>query len=134
MFIFRQFFAGMKKELEEAARVDGCNAFEIFWKIALPLSVPVLITVLLYSVIWHWNEYYTSAIYFLGEVKPISVMLRNLSASLVTDNISFAMASKDLLRTYLAAGALLTVLPPLVLYTFTQKYFVESIENTGLVG
>ena len=134
IFIFRQFFSGMQKSLEEAARVDGCNAFGIFIKIALPLSVPIIITVILYSVIWHWNEYYTSTIYFLGDVKPISVMLKNLSASLTTDNTSFVMQSKDLLRTYLAGGALLAIIPPLVLYVFTQKYFVESIENTGLVG
>ena len=125
---------GMKKELEEAARVDGCNAATIFIKIALPLSVPAIITVILYSVIWYWNEYYTATIYFLGDVKPISVMLKNLSSMLLTDNVSFVMQSTQLLRTYLAAGALLAVIPPLVLYIFTQRYFVESIENTGLVG
>ncbi len=134
IFIFRQFFSGMHKELEEAARVDGCNAFGIFFKIALPLSVPIIVTVILYSVIWHWNEYYTSTIYFLGDVKPISVMLRDLGAKLTTDDIGFVMQSKILLRTYLAAGALITIIPPLVLYIFTQRYFVESIENTGLVG
>lgn len=134
IFIFRQFFSGMHKELEEAARVDGCSAFGIFVKIALPLSVPVIITVLLYSVIWHWNEYYTSTIYFLGDVKPIAVMLKNLSSALATDNMNFLMHSAQSLRTYLAAGALLTIIPPLVLYIFTQKYFVESIETTGLTG
>lgn len=135
VFIFRQFFLGMRKELEEAARVDGCNAFMIFWRIAMPLSIPVIITVILYSVIWHWNEYYTSTIYFLGDVKPISVMLKELSSNLLNDNVTmFGMASKDLMRTYLAAGALLTVCPPLILYVFTQRYFVESIENTGIVG
>ncbi len=134
VFIFRQFFSGMHKELEEAARVDGCSAFGIYVKIALPLSIPIMITVMLYSVIWHWNEYYTSTIYFLGDVKPISVMLRNLAAALTTDNTAFIMHSAQLLRTYLAAGALLTIIPPLVLYIFTQRYFVESIETTGLTG
>ena len=134
IFIFRQFFSGMHKELEEAARVDGCSAFGIYLKIALPLSVPVIITVLLYSVIWHWNEYYTSTIYFMGDVKPIAVMLKNLSSALETDNMNFVMHSAQLLRTYLAAGALLTIIPPLILYIFTQKYFVESIETTGLTG
>lgn len=134
IFIFRQFFSGMHKELEEAARVDGCNAFGIFVKIALPLSIPVIITVLLYSVIWHWNEYYTSTIYFLGEIKPIAVMLKNLASALANDNTNFVMHSAQLMRTYLAAGALLTIIPPLVLYMFTQKYFVESIETTGLTG
>lgn len=134
IFIFRQFFSGMHKEIEEAAKIDGCNAFQIFVKIALPLSVPVFITVMLYSVIWHWNEYYTSTVYFLGDVKPLSVMLRDLSSALQNDNKDFVMHSAQLLRTYLAAGALLTIIPPLILYVFTQKYFVESIETTGITG
>lgn len=134
IFIFRQFFSGMHRELEEAARIDGCNAFQIFVKIAIPLSVPAVITVMLYSIIWHWNEYYTTAIYFLGDVKPIAVMLNNLSGSLINDNQDLLYQSATLLRTYLGAGALLTVTPVLVLYLFTQKYFVESIESTGLVG
>lgn len=134
IFIFRQFFSGMHRELEEAARVDGCNAFRIFVKIALPLSVPAIVTVILYSVVWHWNEYYTSTIYFLGEVKPISVMLKNLSSYILSDNSALILQSSVLLRTYLAAGALLTILPLLIFYIFTQRYFVESIESTGLVG
>lgn len=134
IFIFRQFYSGMHKELEEAARVDGCNAFGIFVKIAIPLSVPIMITVMLYSVIWHWNEYYTSTVYFLGDIKPVSVMLKNLSSALATDNTAFVMQSPQLMRTYLAGGALLTIIPPLILYVFTQKYFVESIETTGLTG
>lgn len=134
IFIFRQFFSGMHRELEEAARVDGCNAFGIYLRIAMPLSVPVIITVLLYSVIWHWNEYYTSTIYFMGDVKPVAVMLRNLASALATDNTDFVMHSAQLMRTYLAAGCLLTIIPPLILYIFTQRYFVESIETTGLTG
>jgi len=134
VFIFRQFFSGMHKELEEAAKIDGCSTFGIFVRIALPLSIPVFVTVLLYSVIWHWNEYYTSTVYFLGDVKPLAVMLKDLSSALETDNKDFVMHSAQLLRTYLAAGALLTIIPPLGLYVCTQKYFVESIETTGLTG
>ena len=134
IFMFRQFFGGMHKELEEAARIDGCNAFQIYYRIALPLSKPAIITVTLYSIIWHWNEYYTSSIYFLGDVKPLSVMLGNLSESLLMSDASLLLQSAALLRTYLAAGALLTILPVLLFYIFAQRYFVESIENTGLVG
>ena len=134
IFIFRQFFSGMHREIEEAARVDGCNALGIFIKMALPLSIPAVTTVTLFSVVWHWNEYYSSTIYFLGDVKPISVMLKNLSSLLLSDNSALIMQSADLLRTYIAAGTLLTILPLLIFYVFTQRYFVESIESTGLVG
>lgn len=134
IFMFRQFFSGMHKELEEAARIDGCNAFQIYYKIALQLSKPAITTVTLYSIIWHWNEFYTSSIYFLGDVKPLSVMLSYLSEMLLSDNSDLVMHSPILLRTYLAAGSLLTILPLLIFYIFAQRYFVESIENTGLVG
>ena len=134
IFMFNQFFSGMHKELEEAARIDGCNAFGIYYRIAIPLSKPAIITVILYSIVWHWNEYYTSSIYFLGEVKPLSVMLKNLANNLVNENIELILQSRALLRTYLAAGALLTILPLLIFYIFAQRYFVESIESTGLVG
>lgn len=134
IFMFNQFFSGMHKELEEAAKIDGCSAFGTYYKIAIPLSKPAIITVILYSIVWHWNEYYTSSIYFLGEIKPLSVMLKNLTNNLVNDNIELVLQSRELLRTYLAAGALLTILPLLIFYVFAQRYFVESIENTGLVG
>ena len=134
IFMFRQFFSGMHKELEEAARIDGCNAFQIYYRIAIPLSKPAIITVTLYSIIWHWNEFYSSTIYFLGEVKPLAVMLNNLAEALTTNNVDLILQSSALLRTYLAAGSLLTILPLLIFYIFAQRFFVESIENTGLVG
>lgn len=134
IFMFNQFFSGMHRELEEAARIDGCNAFGIYYRIAIPLSKPAIITVILYSIVWHWNEYYTSSIYFLGDIKPLSVMLKSLANNLVNNNIELILQSRTLLRTYLAAGALLTILPLLIFYIFAQRYFVESIENTGLVG
>lgn len=134
IFMFNQFFSGMHKELEEAARIDGCNAFRIYYRIAIPLSKPAITTVVIYSIVWHWNEYYTSSIYFLGDVKPLSVMLKNLTNNLVNNNIELILQSRTLLRTYLAAGSLLTILPLLIFYIFAQRYFVESIENTGLVG
>lgn len=134
IFMFRQFFSGIHKELEEAARIDGCNAFGIYYRVAIPLSKPAIITVTLYSIIWHWNEYYTSSIYFLGDVKPLSVMLSILSENLMMNDNSLIMHSASLMRTYLAAGSLLTILPILIFYIFAQRYFVESIESTGLVG
>lgn len=134
IFIFFQFFKGMHTELEEAARIDGCNSFQTYYRIAIPLSKPAITTVTLYSIVWHWNEFYTSSVYFLGDVKPLSVMLNNLAESLLNDNSSLVLQSTTLLRTYLAAGSLLTILPLLIFYVFAQRAFVESIENTGLVG
>lgn len=133
IFIFRQFFSGLSKELEEAASIDGCGAIRTFYKIMLPLAVPAFVTVLLFSVIWYWNDYYNSAIYFVSESKPLMVMLKNLSNALEIGGViggSTPLTS----RMYLQAGAFISILPLLIMYLFFQKFFTESIERTGIVG
>ena len=134
IFIFRQFFIGMPKELEEASYIDGCNAFSTFVRVMLPNSRSAFITVMLFSFIWHWNDYYSAAVYFIEGVKPLSVTLYNLQSLLSQADLGIGNTSPYLLRTYIQSGALLCVLPPLVLYIFTQRYFTESIERTGIVG
>lgn len=133
IFIFRQFFAGQPKDLEEAARIDGCGPFKTFLRIMVPLAGPAFVTVLLFSIVWHWNDYYSASIYFTSELKPISVMLQNLKNALFMGGISNGKTDYQL-RMYLMSGTLLSILPPLVLYIFTQRFFTESIERTGLVG
>lgn len=134
IFIFRQFFAGMPKDLEEAAMIDGCGAFRTFISIMLPLAKSALITVLLFSFVWHWNDYFQSSMYF-NDNQPVSVMLNQMQ-SLLQDAKIFNVVTNtpDEIRTYLQAGCLLTILPPLILYIFTQRFFTESIERTGIVG
>lgn len=134
IFIFRQFFSGMPKDLEEAARMDGCGYLKTYMRIILPLAGPAIITVMLFSFIWHWNDYFTSAMYFVGDLKPISVMLSNIDSLLRTSGNYGTFKSPYQISIYLASGSLLTILPPLILYIFTQKYFTQSIERTGIVG
>lgn len=134
IYIFRQFFAGMPKDLEEAAMIDGCGALRTFVQVMLPLAKSAFITVLLFSFVWHWNDYVQAAMYF-NDNQPISVMLNQMQ-SLLQDAKLFNVVTNtpDEIRTYLQAGCLLTILPPLVLYIFTQRFFTESIERTGIVG
>lgn len=134
IYIFRQFFAGMPKDLEEAAMIDGCNAFRTFVQVMLPLAKSAIITVLLFSFVWHWNDYVQSSMYFSSN-QPISVMLNQMQ-SLLQDAKLFDVVTNtpDEIRTFLQAGCLLTILPPLILYIFTQRFFTESIERTGIVG
>ncbi|MBR6694426.1 MAG: carbohydrate ABC transporter permease [Clostridia bacterium] len=134
IFIFKQFFEGLPKDLEEAGKIDGSGTFRTFFSIMLPLAVPAFITVLLFSFIWHWNDYYSAAVYFSGDVRPLTVMLNGLQAALEQGSAIASDATAMESRMYLQAGALLTVLPPLVIYVFTQKYFTEGIERTGIVG
>ena len=133
IYIYRQFFRGMPKELEYAARIDGCGVFATFIKIMVPNSVPAILTVFLFSIVWHWNDYYLSAMYFSSNF-PLSVSLSQIRSGLQIAGAGSEYSSPDLLRTYLQAGCLLTILPVLILYMVTQRYFTESIERTGIVG
>ena len=134
VFFLRQNFMTLPRELDEAAMIDGCGAFRTFLQVMLPLAKSAIITVLLFSFVWHWNDYFQSSMYF-SENQPISVMLNQMQ-SLLQDAKIFNVVTNtpDEIRTYLQAGCLLTILPPLVLYIFTQRFFTESIERTGIVG
>ena len=124
----------MPKDLEEAAAIDGCGPFGTYVKIIIPLAVPTIITVMLFSFIWHWNDYYNSTMYFNSNLKPLTVELSGLKTLLENSKIVASGLDTYGMRTYLQAGACLVVFPPLFIYVFTQRYFTESIERTGIVG
>ncbi len=130
IFIFRQFFKGMPWELEDAAYIDGAGPLRVFFSIMLPLAQPALVVSFLFSFVWHWNDTFEPSIYltdankfFLNQhLNTIEATMRALHM-LLTGNTGTIMAA-----------SLLVMLPLLVLYIFVQRYFVESIERTGLVG
>ena len=134
IFIFRQFFAGLPVELEEAAKIDGCGIFKTFIRIMVPNAVPCFVTIILFCFIWHWNEYYGSVMYFASGVRPINAMLESLVELLRNSNLYIGNTSTQQIRMYLASGSLLAVWPPLILYVFLQRYFREGIAKTGIVG
>ena len=136
IFIFRQFFLGLPKDLEEAAWVDGCNPLRTFISIIIPSSGPGIVTVTLFSFVWHWNDYYYSAmLYRTPERLALVPMMKSISSSLITDIKDGGISGVALnSRGVLGAAGLLTIIVPLVLYIFLQRFFVESIERTGIVG
>ncbi|WP_372630190.1 carbohydrate ABC transporter permease [Cohnella sp.] len=132
IFIFRQFFAGMPKELEDAAYVDGYGPFRTFFRIMLPNAKNAIITVFLFSFVWHWNEYYMSNL-FLGHMKKnFAIALSSLRVDL--ESIVNVQTISDPLAvlTRIQAGALLAILPLLVLYLLTQRFFTDSVEHVGI--
>ncbi len=131
VFIFRQFFLGLPKDLEEAARMDGCGGIRTFVQIIVPLAVPAFVTVSLFSFVWHWNDLYSSSMFFTTEIKPLMPLLDNLSMLIERAEIG---TNAYVARTYMASAPLLAMLPPLVLYILTQRFFTESIERSGIVG
>ncbi|MFC5529466.1 carbohydrate ABC transporter permease [Cohnella yongneupensis] len=135
IFIFRQFFRGIPKEVEEAAYIDGASVSKTFTKIMLPNATPSIITVLLFSFVWQWNDSFFTTTY-LTTSKVMSIMLSSLPYNLrimLNDGVSSG-ADPFYQSMVLDTGMLLAIAPLVLIYIFVQRYFVESVERTGIVG
>ncbi len=133
IYIFRQFFRGLPKELEDAAYLDGCGPFETYVKIMVPNAKTSFLTVFLFSIVWYWNDFYVSSSFFT-ENRTMALMLKNLDAALQQQLFDGQTVSIRQIIVWLESGCLLAILPILVMYTFLQKYFVEGVERSGLTG
>lgn len=129
IYIFRQFFRSLPKDLEEAAYVDGAGIPGTFARVMLPNAVPAIATVMLFSFIWQWNDSYFVNL-FAPNYTLLARMLDLLPGAVRPEYVG-GISHTSL---YLNTGTLLGILPIFILYLFAQRYFVESIERTGLVG
>ena len=128
ILIMRQYFRTMPAELEEAAYIDGAGPVGAFMRIMVPSSLTMMITVFLFAFVWTWLDSDFVPI-FMGDTE----MLSNLAASL--NGLHSGGASDEVTRNLIAyAGILFLIVPLLVLYLFTQRFFVQSVERSGLVG
>lgn len=123
IFLMRQFFLTIPVGLEEAAKIDGCGPFRIFWQIILPLSKPVLVTVAVFSFVAHWNDFMNPLIYLN------SVDSRTLALGLATFTDVWGV---DIVALMAASTAVL--LPVLIIFFLAQKYFVQGVVMTGIKG
>lgn len=133
IYIFRQFFRGLPKELEDAAYLDGCGPFETYVKIMVPNAKTSFLTVFLFSIVWYWNDYYVSSSFFT-ENNTVALMLKNLDANLQQQLFDGQTVSVRQIIVWLESGCLLSIAPLLIMYIFLQKYFVEGVERSGLTG
>ena len=131
IFIYQQFFIGLPHELEDAAYVDGAGPIKTYFRIALPSSSVVIVTVSVLSIIWHWNEYYLAELCFLDESRPLAVVIGNLTALLAQIGIN---SGDPLYPAAICAGCILFVIIPLVFYMIVQRKFVRSIDRVGITG
>jgi multiple sugar transport system permease protein len=121
IFLFRQFFLALPSELNDAARIDGCSEFAIYWRIILPLSKPVIATVALFTFLTHWNDFQGPLIYLQSSEKyTLSLGLQVFSGRSYMD------------MTALMAATALVSLPAILLFFFTQRTFIQGIALTGL--
>ena len=129
ILVMRQFFAGMPTSLEEAAYVDGASPLRTFFTIMLPGAVPAMVTVFLFAFVWQWNDAFLTTLYLDSNYLPVA--LTNLSRTLAKH---LEMNDPQYFSLIVNAGSMLMIAPLLIMYAVLQKYFVESIDRTGLVG
>jgi len=142
IFMLRQYFRGIPKELEEAAYVDGCGRFYTFFRILLPDAVPMLVSCFLFSFVWQWTDsFYTTL--FLRNYKMLSSGLGRIAesfgqywASMSSIGASGAglisLAPMAYVQAIIATGMLVCLAPLVLLYLIAQKAFVESLSQTGI--
>lgn len=130
IFLFRQFFEGMPRDLEEAAKLDGCGAFKIYWKVMLPNIIPVMVTTILLSVIYYWNDSLVSGLSNLNMGTPLMVEISRLFS------LRIGAEELTLMRRTVEYYAILfsAVLPLVAVFVFCQKFFVESMDRSGSKG
>jgi multiple sugar transport system permease protein len=123
IFLLRQFFRTIPRDLSDAAKVDGASEFRIFWQIILPLSRPALTVVAIFTFLYNWNDYLEPLIYITSEEKyTVSLGLANFRDQLSTE---WGM---------LMAGSVMAIVPVIVLFFAAQRYFIRGVVLSGLKG
>lgn len=124
IFLFRQRFAGIPKELEESGKIDGAGDFRIFRSIMVPSALTIFVTCLLFSFVWQWTDNYYISV-FMPTNKYLANMV-SLLATISTDDYSLSLLTN--------AGVILLILPILFIFLIAQRFFVQGVETAGIVG
>jgi multiple sugar transport system permease protein len=123
IFLIRQYMRTIPRDLDDAARVDGLNTWQIFWRIILPLSTPVLTVCAVFTFLWNWNDLLGPLLYLANE-QQFTVAL-GLAGMVHQSNTPWNL---------LMAANLLSIVPPIVIYFFVQKRLIGGIASVGLKG
>lgn len=123
IFLLRQFFMNIPRELEEAAIIDGCSRIGIFLRIIIPLSRPALLTVTILSFMWTWNDFLNPLIY-LNDTKKYTLAL----------GLQMFQGQLNILWGPMMAASFMVILPLIILFFFAQKHFIEGISLSGIKG
>lgn len=121
IFVMRQFFITVPTELEEAAMIDGCNRFRIYWQIMLPIARPGMATLTIFTFVTIWNEFFDPLIF----INTRELMTLPLGLSLFTDEVGTSWH-------YLMSATVMATVPLLIVFFMAQKRFIEGVAMTGL--
>ncbi|MBS6474642.1 MAG: carbohydrate ABC transporter permease [Clostridiales bacterium] len=134
IFLLRQYFRNQPKELEDAAYIDGASTFRTFWQIMLPSALPLMVTVFLFSFVWQYHDtWYLKALYPSAPVLSVSIG-DAAQRYIFSTQPSGGTQNNPLISIYNAAVMIMHIIPLIVLYVFCQRFFVQSIERSGMVG
>lgn len=132
LFIMRTFFEALPEELEDAATIDGCGSVQVLLRIVMPLSLPVMMTIGLFTAVNQWNSFFDALIYLNDRgMYPLQIMLRNI---LVAGSNVQGEGDLDYLETLKYAMIIVATLPILCVYPFIQKYFIQGSMIGGVKG
>ncbi len=128
MIIMRQFFEGIPNDLRESAFIDGCNDIQIMFKIILPLSKAIILTIALYYGVSFWNDYMRSLLYLQkSALKPLPLLLRDiLIGTSMNDNLEASAFGSAPIEAIKAASVFISAIPMMIAYPFIQKYFTKG--------
>ena len=130
IFMMRQFFRGVPDELEESAYIDGYGPIKTFFKIVIPISVPMMITIFLFAFSWQWTDNFYTTVFFTQtgpKLLPDIIMIPKQLDTMYAGQSLYEAAIRN-------TCGLLILTPLLVVYLFCQRYLVEGIERSGIVG
>ena len=134
LLVMKSFFAGLPEELEEAAAIDGMNTYQIFLKIIIPLSKPIIASMCLFYMVTMWNEWFTPMLYLDSKDKwPVALYVRQLVEGANNTEIGSSDAS-SVQATVKSATMVLTSIPIICVYPFVQKYFVQGMTIGAVKG
>lgn len=135
ILIFYQTFLSLPKVLEEAARLDGASDLKVFLQIAIPAAIPAYIISVIFSIVWYWNETYLTVIFLEGGIQTLPMQLSKFVQAYQNLYPPGTVNIFDRLNEAVKlSGTFLNILPLLLMYFVLQKWFVESVERSGITG
>ncbi len=137
VLIMRTYFQGLPVELEEASKIEGLGQLGYFFQIALPLSKPIIATIVLFIAVIYWNDWFSALLYLnQGDAQPVTLFLRNAMMGAATSalNGDIDSTSRSIPISVQAASMILVTTPILCVYPFVQKYFVQGVMIGAVKG
>ena len=131
IYMLRQFFRGLPTEIEEAGMIDGSSHMGIFFRLMLPNAVPMMVTIILFAFSWQWTDNYYSQL-FLGHSDY--TVITNALIGLRSYGVNIASFTNVFRNAIIDTGIVLSILPLVIVYIFGQKFLVQGVSQSGIVG